>query len=228
MTNSNVISLDREFDPWIHQSRNNQPVPETAKPVCIIELNVGIDTLNEVIWFNRTNDKDELWTLTTYDDSIRWPSAANASLLKRGRVAVSNRAGASQDSAYRLLRDFIQIRAGHVWPSGFIKPGMIDKQTFEKLMEETEDGFERNIKVARKLASPLIQVARKLGLGPQPLPNSITAWQAHCPGTNHYLFISTQSDTFGCGYCRRKGGEDELKAFVKQRSELKKAQGGRS
>jgi hypothetical protein len=39
-------------------------------------------------------------------------------------------------------------------------------------------------------------------------------WSALCPGTNHSLMISTNDNTFGCGYYKRRGGPEELRTFV--------------
>jgi hypothetical protein len=37
---------------------------------------------------------------------------------------------------------------------------------------------------------------------------------ASCPqGRNHWIMISPSHNEFGCGYCRRKGGPEELRAF---------------
>ena len=43
-------------------------------------------------------------------------------------------------------------------------------------------------------------------------------WASNCPGTNHFLYISTKTDTFGCGWCKRKGDAEELRKFTVERS----------
>lgn len=60
----------------------------------------------------------------------------------------------------------------------------------------------------------LIQYCESKGLNPEPEgePNS---WLANCPsGGKHHIMISTSSDQWGCGYCRKKGGLEELKEWV--------------
>jgi len=63
----------------------------------------------------------------------------------------------------------------------------------------------------------IIRVARELKLHPKPEGGGPFNWYARCPQTNHSLMISSKSDQFGCGYCRRKGGAEELREFVAER-----------
>jgi len=42
-------------------------------------------------------------------------------------------------------------------------------------------------------------------------------WYATCPGMNHSLEIRASTGEFFCGYCKRKGGAAELRAFVRER-----------
>ena len=63
----------------------------------------------------------------------------------------------------------------------------------------------------------IILVARELELNPQPTGTGPDYWQATCPMTNHPLYINAAENEFGCGWCKRKGGIKELRAFVKER-----------
>ena len=58
----------------------------------------------------------------------------------------------------------------------------------------------------------------------RPSGRSPTLWLADCPGRGHRLHVSTASDQFGCGYCRRKGGPAELEALVAERGKEKNTQ----
>jgi hypothetical protein len=56
------------------------------------------------------------------------------------------------------------------------------------------------------------------GLHPEPAGIGPTQWDARCPvRSGHRLMITTGNDEFGCGYCRVKGGVDELRALVKMK-----------
>jgi hypothetical protein len=37
-----------------------------------------------------------------------------------------------------------------------------------------------------------------------------------CPRGAHWIMVPTAHNEFGCGYCRRKGGPEELRAFYDQ------------
>jgi hypothetical protein len=62
-----------------------------------------------------------------------------------------------------------------------------------------------------------VLAARECQLNPRPSGTSPTAWIANCPGTNHFLMIGTQDNTFSCGWCKRRGGPEELRAFAAER-----------
>jgi hypothetical protein len=70
---------------------------------------------------------------------------------------------------------------------------------------------------ARARGAGVSRVARELGLGPEPTGTGPVHWQARCPGTNHPLYIQAATGMFGCGWCKRKGGEAELREFVAER-----------
>ncbi len=65
--------------------------------------------------------------------------------------------------------------------------------------------------------APILIAARKCRLNPEPSATSSWGWSVRCPGTNHSLMISTKDNTFGCGYCKRQGGPEELRAFAAER-----------
>jgi hypothetical protein len=62
-----------------------------------------------------------------------------------------------------------------------------------------------NSRKARKAETEIIKVARELGLFPKPTGEGPNSWYAACPGRNHVLFISGAANSFGCGWCKRKG-----------------------
>jgi len=64
---------------------------------------------------------------------------------------------------------------------------------------------------------PILHAARELKLDPEPSGTSPGSWQARCPATQHYLMIQAHNGEFGCGYCRWRGGVNELRKFVASR-----------
>jgi hypothetical protein len=60
----------------------------------------------------------------------------------------------------------------------------------------------------------ILKLARELGLNPRPAGHNNSAWIADCPRRSHTIMLSPSLNEFGCGYCRRKGGAAELRAFA--------------
>lgn len=58
----------------------------------------------------------------------------------------------------------------------------------------------------------------RVELDPEPAGTSPTACQARCPGIHHYLYVGNAFNITGCGWCKCKGGPDELEAFVAERT----------
>lgn len=64
---------------------------------------------------------------------------------------------------------------------------------------------------ASKKTTPLISYVRQQELNPKPTGYNENSWTASCPsGGSHFIKIVTTYDQWGCGYCKRKGGVDEL------------------
>ena len=53
-----------------------------------------------------------------------------------------------------------------------------------------------------------------LGLSPNASNLGVGIWIARCPGTNHTIQMQPKRNLFFCGYCRVKGGIDELDEFA--------------
>jgi hypothetical protein len=65
---------------------------------------------------------------------------------------------------------------------------------------------------------PLIIYCAEQNLYPEPEDHSPHSWKANCPsGRQHHIMISTSSPenhSWGCGYCKKKGGIEELKNWI--------------
>ena len=68
---------------------------------------------------------------------------------------------------------------------------------------------------------PIILYCTEKNLFPEPEDNSPDSWKANCPsGRQHHIMISTSSPSnhnWGCGYCKKKGGLEELKQWVEKK-----------
>ena len=68
---------------------------------------------------------------------------------------------------------------------------------------------------------PIILFCEEKNLYPEPEDHSPDSWKANCPsGRQHHIMISTSrpsSHNWGCGYCKKKGGLEELKQWVEKK-----------
>jgi len=103
--------------------------------------------------------------------------------------------------------------------------GLITQKEWQRELDRFEAELDTNDNdaLAREQANPsqIIMTARKLHLNPTPCGDHPDHWKARCPGTNHPIFISPEREEWGCGWCRRKGGPQELREFQAERTRKK-------
>ena len=90
-------------------------------------------------------------------------------------------------------------------------------EAFSDLLAKLEAGLDGNARDAKSGTSDIVAAAQELHLNPRPSGTSPNSWIASCPRTNHPLQIDADANIFGCGWCKRKGGPDELKQFLADR-----------
>ena len=102
----------------------------------------------------------------------------------------------------------------------FLESEMISEKEFYKIKKR---GSERMAERKNKIKEigqnhPLIIYCTEQNLNPEPEDHSPHSWKANCPsGRQHHIMISTSSPedhSWGCGYCKKKGGIEELKQWV--------------
>ena len=75
---------------------------------------------------------------------------------------------------------------------------------------------------AKQKITPLITFLEEQQLHPMPTGCNENSWTAKCPsGGNHFLQVVTTNDQWGCGYCKRKGGKEELEKWLQERKSIK-------
>jgi len=213
-------------DPWLKNSTDQMLIPDDAVLACVYGLDIGIDCISEAAYFRRSERGDEIWiaqgvdallphTLDDLDGALVNTRADN--LVRIGVAVTAPERGKRSDACVRILGDLICSRVGHAWPTGLVIPGIVSEEDFDILVDGIECELQQNADKARVHESAIVQVARELRLSPQPTGTGPHHWQARCPGASHFLLISSYSDEFGCGYCRRRGGVEELRLFVNER-----------
>lgn len=215
-------------DPWLKRARHAKRLPKDALFACTYDLDInGPDIVPEACFLRRTKTRDELWLvgLDTFAEGDIVAGNVSPRDIERGRVldlgcayAVPKK-GDDLSACLDLLYRLFSARVGFYWPTGFVAAGIVQESAFNSLVGRLKHELEDNAEKARLRETEIILVARELELNPQPTGTGPDYWQATCPRTNHPLYINAAENSFGCGWCRRKGGIEELRAFVKERRE---------
>ncbi len=80
---------------------------------------------------------------------------------------------------------------------------------FETIITSIKD------KIKGSSTSPLLEAFKKYQLNPKPYNAEKGLYYANCIGSNkHHIYIDINTDEWGCGYCRKKGGVKELQDWV--------------
>ncbi|MBC8549742.1 MAG: hypothetical protein H8D23_08825 [Candidatus Brocadiales bacterium] len=142
-------------------------------------------------------------------------------LLSQSRQAMRVLTMTHTDSIFRsamfLLSEYFDAVCGFYSPVKFLAGGLLLRSDYEKIKQRQNATMRRNQEVASKQRTKIIEFATELGLHPQPPLLNSEIWSAQCPGTGHQLYINARKNEFGCGYCCRKGGPKDLRAFVASR-----------
>ena len=177
------------------------PVPNNSGLIGEWDRDIGVDTVHEALYLIRGDEQDALET--SYSKEI---------------VMAAPRQGTEREAATRLLDAYVRARVHYDFPVQPYLPGLLSSSELEEIVKAVADELKRNSRVAeeeqRQHEAPIIKMAKELGLGPRPAGHNDSAWMASCPQSrNHWIMISPSHNEFGCGYCRRKGGPEELRAF---------------
>ena len=212
-------------DPWLKNVTVEAQIPSDATFLCAYGVHVGVDTIDEAAFIRRTADTDELWLAIEPDPEILDSLADGAvsieidlsDAMQLGCAVVALKSSNQARAARALLNAHFRARVGFGWPTYVIHGGAISKRAFRTLIRGIKLELDDNARRASHDEAEILIAARELGLNPQVTGTGPHHWRASCPGTNHGLHIQSEANEFGCGYCRRKGGPEELRLFVAQR-----------
>jgi hypothetical protein len=213
---------------WPKSNPSMIPLPPRSALVCVIDISVeAILDCVEALFFIRRGDTDELWSGVGEELPAHGVGRVGAPVtsylppdpLGYGRVVTRRAVGDAVASSAEMVEALVWSRLGHSWPTGIIRSGLIDTALFDSLIAKVKSTIERNQEEARKQQSQIVRRAKWLGLNPRPTGVDPRHWSARCPETSHRLYLNTETNEFGCGYCRRRGGSDELNEFARERRE---------
>jgi len=122
-----------------------------------------------------------------------------------------------------FLTDLFSFRSnlhGNPW---FVKSEMITECEFNEIKKLGSKRMNDRKNKIKEIGQnhPLIIYCTEQNLYPEPEGDSPHGWKANCPsGRQHHIMISTSSPdshSWGCGYCKKKGGIEELKNWVENK-----------
>ena len=221
---------DAYADPFLQNARPIKPLPTDVRLVCSYELEVqGVWEIEQAVFFRRTQTADELWLasgetlsiIKSIADGTASPHDLDLSgVIELGCVLAVPKQGEESTACLQLLDEVTRSRVGFYMPTRFFVAGMVNESGFNKMTGQISLELKNNSAKAKESESEIIEIARELGLNPVPTGRSPQQWTAACPGTNHNLDVNSAANSFGCGWCKKKGGPDELRIFVSERRQI--------
>lgn len=236
MSNCTYDHLDKttgeEFvDPFLNRQGKRKGLPDDLRFACAIEMATSIDNFVEVSFYRRTRTRDELWAVIYYgtveDTDGKWitelpsnnmsrPRLGDPYVLGIGCTVSAPKQSEELSACLSLLTRAFRGSTGFSDPLRMLVPGMVDETAFHGLVQRIKQEMDDNKRKAHEENTEIVKVAQELGLHPEPSGAGPDEWQASCPKGRHQLVIQATKNLFYCGYCRRGGGPDELRAFVKE------------
>lgn len=206
-----------EMDVWLKQPANRARVPDDAELACLHDIGLGIvEVIPEALFFRRHEGCDELWCAGLEHEALGQPRAMQiATALRQGRIAWSDSQGTPSQSAAVFFTALTYARVNRVSHEKWREGSLIDQITYSRVSNELQAELERNrLEAEAQSKAPIIVLALRLGLSPEPSGTSPSAWYANCPGGGHRLMISSSANQFSCMRCRVSGHTADLEAMA--------------
>ena len=144
------------------------------------------------------NSKDEEYTKTGYNLEL------NSEINKK--------------SVYNFVKGYFSYSIRWNGEPRFNSPGYINQEDFESIILEVKKEIKDSKKEGLKTANHFTEYLKSQSLDPRPSADNKHLWLANCPfsGGSHFMMISTESNTFGCGWCKKKGDQKALKDYLQK------------
>lgn len=227
-----------DVDLWCKRSASKR-LPVTARLLVAYWTLINPIDIEEALFLQSNRGVHRLWLVTGVDkrrireyvdDPLGRP-ILDQETMGIGVVLEARGVAPSEDQLDELLMGLIDARSSLVSSGEGFLAGRLSIQRWaslcgrvKRLRQEAIDTAHRR---EREQPSELIGAARELQLLPRPVGGNATSWVANCPGTHHTLMIESSSNSWGCGYCRQKGGPEELRTFVRGRESKQTARRAR-
>jgi|TARA_R110000796_G_scaffold39386_1_gene98306 hypothetical protein len=101
----------------------------------------------------------------------------------------------------------------------FGSSGFLTEEGFNKIISGIKSELDKNNDLANAFATPFINYLESQSLRPNPSGNNKYSWLSDCPFSfhGHYMMVSTKENTFGCGWCKKKGSQKDLENYFKNK-----------
>ena len=119
-----------------------------------------------------------------------------------------------------FLTDMFSYSGSCMGYPSFIESELISGLEFDQIRDKGIENIHERQRQTEEMGknNPLILFCTEHKLHPQPLDHSPHSWQANCPsGGRHHIMISTSTNTWGCGYCRKKGDLKDLHIWLQEK-----------
>ena len=226
---------DENFiDPYLKHGNRPVVLPDDLLFLCAFEISTEVDNVAVVAFARRTETRDEIWTAISVDwagnSDVSWlqtlatagktrPDLDDRAILMKGCAVSIPRNGAEAGANLKMLNLLFGAHGGALLK--LLYPGMLSTSDYQNLVEsfarEQAEHERKNVTTAQQNITEIVKLAKDLTLAPCPSGTGPDHWQAHCPGTKHFLEIQATRNLFYCGYCRHGGSLNELCAFVSER-----------
>ena len=118
-----------------------------------------------------------------------------------------------------IVKNYIEANSPYNGYPTFYSSPIFTKQEFDTILNELKSERAAISKKSFQNITPLITYLKDNNLNPIPSGESPTNWRAQCPSKRgHFIEVSTKTDTWGCGYCRRKGTQTDLENWLLEKS----------
>lgn len=120
-----------------------------------------------------------------------------------------------KENALFVVRNYIEANVPYNGFPHFFSSNVFTEEEFETMIDALKKEREERIKKAGKRVTPLITFLKDQNLNPNPSGDASELWNAICPsGRNHFLLVNTEYDEWLCGYCRKKGKQEDLQKWL--------------
>jgi len=122
-----------------------------------------------------------------------------------------------KDNIISIVKMNMDVRLPYDGFPCFEKSDVFTEAEFNSIIDTIKAEKNAIIAETERRETPIIRYLKAVDIPTHPSGNNPNSWVANCPcGGQHHIYIVTIEDTWGCGYCKRKGKLPELKQWIQE------------